>query len=196
MVAAATAGPRLRWSGREIEGCLVDDQAHASRIEGGDDRTNRRQVELADGSTADHVHLGLAGAIDVGDGPEQGAVRSANLGADDLVPPRLAGLELGVAIERDLEVGGTETLRGAPVPDLLEAEPPAGAVLDRLGVFDRQRRVTALAMQDLADREAILGVVGEDLDANEASQAMCAADPPDDDPSRLAQRDSLRGSRA
>jgi len=51
-------------------------------------------------------------------------------------------------------------------------------------------------MQHPADREALIRPIGQDLDANEASQAVCAADPPDDDPSRLAQRDPLRGSRA
>jgi hypothetical protein len=51
-------------------------------------------------------------------------------------------------------------------------------------------------MEHPTDREAILGPIGEDLDANEASQAVGAADPADDDASRLAQRDLLRGSRA
>jgi hypothetical protein len=80
--------------------------------------------------------------------------------------------------------------------DLLEAEPPAGAVVDRRGVRDRQGRGAALAMEDATNDEAVSRAIREDLDPNEASQAMCAADPPDDDPSRLAQREPLRGSRA
>jgi len=196
VVAPTSAWLWLGGSGREIERRLVDDEPHAARVERGDDRTNRRQIELAHGTAPDDVDLGLAGAIDVGDGPEQGAVRSADLGADHLVPPGLAWLELRVAIDRDLEIDGAKTLRRAAVLDLLEPESPARAVLDWRGVFDRQRGVTALAMKDGSDREAIFGTVGEDLDANEASQAVCAADPPDDDPSRLAQLDPLRGSRA
>jgi len=184
------------YSRREVERRLVDDEPNPTGIEGGHDRSHRRHVEFAGGPTADHVDLGFAGSIDVGDGPEELPVRPSHLGPDHLVPPGLAGFELGVPVHGNFEVDGPQALRRGPVVDLLEPEPPAGTVLDGRGRFDRQGGVTAFAMQDLADRESILGAIREDFDANEALQAMGAADPPDDDPSRLAQRDPLRGSRA
>ena len=119
-----------------------------------------------------------------------------DIGSDDLVPPRLARGELGIPVDRDLEVRVAEALRGGSIVDLLEAEPPAGAVFDGCGIRDRQGRRAALAMEDATDDEAVGRAIREDLDPNEASQAMGAADPPDDDSRRLAQRDPLRGSRA
>ena len=197
MVPATAAGFR-RGVGRvsEVQRRLVDDEASPPRIERRHDRADRRQVELADRAAADDVDLRLAGPIDVSDGAEQAPADAMDLGADDLMPIRLARLELGVAINRNFEVDAPETLGRGPIVDLGEPESPAGTVLDRRGRFDRQRGVAALRMEDVTNREALIGSIREDLDANEALQPVGAADPPDDDASRLAQRASLRGSRA
>ncbi len=112
------------------------------------------------------------------------------------MPPRLARLELGIPVDRDLEVDAPQALGRRAIGDLLEPDTPAGAVLDGRDGCNGQGRLTPLTMEHAADGEALLGAIGEDLDANEALQAVCAADPPDDDASRLAQRDPLRGSRA
>lgn len=196
MVPAPDARSRLRWRDAQVQRRFVDDEPAAARVEGRDDRSDRGQVELTEGPAPDDVDLGLSGPVHVGHGAEEPAVRSADLGPDDLVPPGLARFELGVSIDDELEVGRTEALGSAPIVDLLEPEAPAGAVLDGRGGRDRQRRVAALGVEDPADGEAVLGVVREDLDANEAPQAVRAADPPDDDASQLAQRRPLRGSRA
>jgi hypothetical protein len=187
---------RLGHRGCQVERDFVDDEADAARVERRDDRAHRREVELAEGPTPHDVDLGLAGAVDVGHLAKEASVAAADLRSDDLVPPRLAGRQLRLPVDRDLEVRVAEALRGRPIVDLLEAEPPAGAVLDGRGVGNRQRRGAALAMEDATDDEAVVRAIREDLDPNQAPQAMGAADPPDDDPRRLAQGDPLRGSRA
>ena len=65
-------------------------------------------------------------------------------------------VEVGRAVDLDLEVRLAEPLGALPVRHLREAQPPARAVLDRLRRDDRQRPCVALDMQDLARGESRL----------------------------------------
>jgi len=96
------------------------------------------------------------------------------------VPVDLAAGERGLTLDRDLEIGVAEPLRGRPVGDLLECDPPARTVLDGRGAGHGEGRIRALDEERLARCESHLGLVGEDLDAYEAAQPMEPANSPDD----------------
>lgn len=103
------------------------------------------------------------------------------------MPERGAAGELRRPVDLDLEVRVPESLRGGTVRDLAEAQPPAGAILDRFAGDDRERPTVAFEVQDAARGEAGLGSVREDLDANRAVQAVQPAYLADDEAGRLAQ---------
>jgi hypothetical protein len=153
----------------------------APRGEDPDEVTDGGDIELAVRPAVDDEHLRPTGAIDVADRPERLTSRRRDRRPDHLVP------EVGSTRQRllrachDLEVGAHQWLGRRPVGDLLEAEPPARPVGDGRRPGDRQRLVTALAVEHGANGVALPRVVGEDLDAHGTAKPVQAPDQRDDE---------------
>jgi hypothetical protein len=169
-------------SAPEVQGGLVHGDPAVVGRELLDDPAHGGDVELADRLAADHVDLRLAGAIDVDDAPERAATLAHDLAPDDLVPVRLARLEVGGPIDGHLEVVVPQALGGRTSGDLPERKPPPRAVGDGGRRRDRERALLALQVERRPRDEPLLGPVGQDLDANRAAEPVEAADEADDEP--------------
>ncbi len=94
--------------------------------------------------------------------------------ADDLVPVELAARELLARGHHGLQIDVAQRLGRGSVRNLGEAHPPALSV--RLGLDDGQGRVAALDEEALADRESLVGPVGQRFHADCSSQPVEAPD--------------------
>ncbi len=194
---ASAPGSFRPWQ-LKLECVGVDDDLATSRRKDPDERPYGRQVELAEGPTADEEHLGAAGPVHVLDAAKLAALGVEHGRADDLVPVVLASWQLLAGRHLDLEVGVAKPVGSCAVEDLVEADEPAGFVRMRGG--NGQRFVRPLRKEPGAAPEPLLRPVREDLDAHRAAQAVDATDLPDREALADAQRTpgaaTVRGSPA
>ena len=139
----ASAPGSFRLWHLKLEGVGIDDDLAASRRKDPDERPYGRQVELAEGPTADEEHLGAAGPVHVLDAAELAALGVEHGRADHLVPVVLASWQLLAGRDLDLEIGVAKPVGSCAVEDLVEADEPAGFVRMRGG--NGQRFVRPLA---------------------------------------------------
>ena len=172
-------------------GAVHDDLAPA-RGEDANERTDDGNVELTVRTAPDHQDLGFGDAVDVVDAAQLGAVRVTNGRTDHLVPEVFAPRQPARWIEDGLQVGAPERFGRGPVRHLAEGEAPARAIRNRSRRPDGQRGLRALPVEARARPEPILGMIGQDLDANGAAHAMDAPDQAND---QALTRVQVRGSR-
>jgi hypothetical protein len=172
------------------ESFAVDDDLASGRRKDPDDRPDERDVQLAR-RASDHHHVGAAGAVDVHHLAERGAVDVGHGRADDLVPVELAARQFLARSDDGFKVGVAQRFGGRSVRHLGEAHAPADRV--RIGLSDGERRVAALAKENLSDGKTLVGPVRQRLYSQGSAQPVEAAHLADHEP--LSGGHSVRLSR-